>query len=1062
MRRKRMLVILLALLLALPGNLAGMGAGVKAANKSDWRYYYGQLGQEAKGIYDAMYDMYTQGILKTGTGSYDLVENGKITREQLEAYDGNYTNLLKTMGAARDAFYADYPDIFYVDFSSLSISVENTSDGEVKASLGVGRSTDYYVEGFQDQQQVESAISDHEARVDGIVQEAKKCPSVREQVEYVHNAIIDGTVYRLENNCSSGNRGHIRTSYGALVKGESLCEGYARSVKAVLDSLGVTSVLVQGVLKDTDGSENLHMWNYVQIDGKWYGLDATADDGMKEGTGSDAYLLVDSSVMGKYHIPDGVMSESGFRFTYPKLAEGDSQGGEDTPDDGNEGDSEDDGEYEEVFNKDGLKVSHKLAEGTGIFKVSYKGMGYQDAVDKEGVYMLCRFYQYSPGAGEYKAGDWGYSDPKPLSLPEMDGYLLIPNSNSKIIEFAVTKIPPAGPLYGDDLTAEELKYNWRFHGTDSDFLVSTGKLDNPGVEDFVPSPHARKLTPSNTGFIVSGKKYHVVAEFNEELEPLEGETVGIKLDARGEDPESAIKNTKLENFQWDGGNKVEFDLTTSVMFADNDACYEITVTGARGVGSLKEPDAFNYYSKRKLAVCAYRPQGIFWNVYGSVSLLEPSDISCNNWELESGEKLGDVVSNLVLVASKPELKVETPSTGQSKEMETLIEQEAGAKPLASATYNIGLRMCNTTVVKTGASIRISLGFPKGFGPEQEGVTYKAYHFAKKDGKLVPEEISCVVTRDGLVVTCYSFSPFAVVAMELDDEAVNTRKVLFMNTPGGDISGEKIRALKVGESQKVTLKAKDGYVIDKVNLSGKELTVTDPKAMEIEIKYDSLAYDQNIAGVYFTPENPKQQPTQKPAEPEKAPSQENRDDGNSGSNGSEANEPSSQDSSSGDSGGSESAPAAPQPVKTPTPSPAPAQAPSQEPAAGQQPTEAPKAPAANTGTGSSGTGSGSAGGKGTGSAPKGEAGQENLAQPADTTETDTLQDVPLKEEFPEEGEQEEQGGTPSSDQAQEQGLVEVSYDYLEPEEDNTFKIILAAIAGTGIVGVGIAIFLTLRR
>ena len=41
-------------------------------------------------------------------------------------------------------------------------------------------------------------------------------------------------------------------------------------------------------------------------------------------------------------------------------------------------------------------------------------------------------------------------------------------------------------------------------------------------------------------------------------------------------------------------------------------------------------------------------------------------------------------------------------------------------------------------------------------------------------------------------------------------------------------------------------------------------------------------------------------------------------------------------------------------------------------------------------------------------------------------------------------------------------MEVSYDYLEPEEDNTFKIILAAIAGTGIVGVGIAIFLTLRR
>ena len=193
------------------------------------------------------------------------------------------------------------------------------------------------------------------------------------------------------------------------------------------------------------------MWNYVQIDGKWYGLEATADDGMANGAGSDAYLLVDSAVMGKHHIPDGVMSGAGFRFTYPQLAasdseEGGSLGGDENPDTG----STDSEGYKVVFEQDGLLVKYRegteFEEETGVFKVSYKGMGYQEAVDKEGVYILSRFYQYMPGTGEYLQGNWGYSDPAPFMMPQLKDALVLANSNSKFIEFAVTKVPPKGPL----------------------------------------------------------------------------------------------------------------------------------------------------------------------------------------------------------------------------------------------------------------------------------------------------------------------------------------------------------------------------------------------------------------------------------------------------------------------------------------------------------------------------------------------------------------------------------------------------------------------------------------
>ena len=74
-------------------------------------------------------------------------------------------------GAARDAFYADYPEIFYVDFSSIAISVERGGSGEFRVYIGPREGKDtYYVDGFGSLEQVEGAIGEHEARVNGIVQ----------------------------------------------------------------------------------------------------------------------------------------------------------------------------------------------------------------------------------------------------------------------------------------------------------------------------------------------------------------------------------------------------------------------------------------------------------------------------------------------------------------------------------------------------------------------------------------------------------------------------------------------------------------------------------------------------------------------------------------------------------------------------------------------------------------------------------------------------------------------------------------------------------------------------
>ena len=886
MRRTRIFAVMLALLLVLPYGMAGAGGSVYAANTNASRYYYSQLKGDAKIIYDAMYEMYVQGIFKTGTQEYDLVEKGHMTSEQAARYETDKDELLRQYGAARDAFYADYPDIFYVDFSNLSVSW--SKDGDVyKVVLGIGRTENYFVEGFADTQQVERAEKEQDARISEIVKGAKgKSSSVREQVAYVYNAIIDNTEYRLDTNCDAGNAGHVRTSYGALVKGQSLCEGYARAVKTVLDAMGINSVLVQGNYRAPDGSDNLHMWNYVQIDGKWYGVDATAGDGMKGTVDSGKYLLADRSVMDANHKPDGVMSGSGFRFTYPQLtgaAEG-SEGEEQEPET-DTGDTDEDG-YEKRFDKEGLLVQYRNgteSEGAvGVFKVSYKGMGYQNAVDREGVYMLARFYQYMPGTGEYEVGSWGYADPKPFMMPQHADALLLANGNSRYIEFAVTKKAPAGPLYGDDLTAEELEKNWKFQGTEEDFIVSTGKLDNP-KGTFVPSPFARKLTPNNTSFISCGKKYHITAVFNEQLVEINGQKAGYKVTVKN--GWSAEENSKIENFTWDGDRTVEFDFTPSDQLADNYADYTFQITGLQGIGSLKAPDSFIYSAKTKISICAHRNEGIYLNLGAKPKLLEPMDIFCGDWVNENNQKLRDV-KNIVLTASKPEVVVESDPAKQSGEM---LEKIEGKLPdectiVKSATYDLKLMTCNENILSTGSSVRLHIGFPEGFGPENAGVSYKAYHFTRsKDGTITGvEELDCIVTDKGLIVTCYSFSPFAVVALKGEPEADTiSQKLLIMNTEGGDAVFQEDKNNKIctmsekGQKRTIAIDAKEGYRISGLYLNNIALKVTDSKSMKYTVKSEDLQGGGNILDVTFAKDNPKQETAPSTQDKPSAGKQENQ-------------------------------------------------------------------------------------------------------------------------------------------------------------------------------------------
>ena len=115
----------------------------------------------------------------------------------------------------------------------------------------------------------------------------------------IHDYIIENCVYDMSESEL------VRSSvYGVLVNGLAACEGYSRTAKLLFDEAGIESALVSGVSTDLDGTEGLHMWNAVKINGDFYYLDCTWDDPVSDdGTEveSYSYFNLTTKMMSKTH-----------------------------------------------------------------------------------------------------------------------------------------------------------------------------------------------------------------------------------------------------------------------------------------------------------------------------------------------------------------------------------------------------------------------------------------------------------------------------------------------------------------------------------------------------------------------------------------------------------------------------------------------------------------------------------------------------------------------------------------------------------------------------------------
>lgn len=288
---------------------------VNYSNVTINKYFYNQLEEPAQTIYKAFEA--NKENMKTGTYKVELGSSFSSLLKESNGQD----QLGKYYQSAIEAYTYDNPDVFYLSPNKMYLNIETTTRGKnttYYVYVNSGNEANYLIDEFSSKAQIDNAIDQIEQVRNRILQNKKS--SSYDNIKMVHDFLVENIEYD-----TTISKENIYNIYGAMVSGEAVCEGYARSFKYLMDSLGIPCTLVIGKGTNSEGKTENHAWNYVQVGDFWYAIDVTWDDpvsssGWVSQGARYRYFLKGSNDILKDHIPSGQFTEEGKLFSYPDLS----------------------------------------------------------------------------------------------------------------------------------------------------------------------------------------------------------------------------------------------------------------------------------------------------------------------------------------------------------------------------------------------------------------------------------------------------------------------------------------------------------------------------------------------------------------------------------------------------------------------------------------------------------------------------------------------------------------------------------------------------------------------
>ncbi len=239
-----------------------------------YNYYYNSLDDDQKYVYSIIYDSYN-------SFAEDFTVN----------VDAEIFNTIN------NAVLYDNPDIFWVE----PIYSYKDFNGYIIVTPTYRNSPE----------SIEKIKNDLDNKVNEIYEMAQKLQTDYQKELFIHDYICSVAEYDQSTYDTIGD-----TAYSALINGKTICEGYCRAFKLVLDKCGIKNYMVVGIGETMDGTEG-HMWSVVNIDSENYYVDITWDDGDESLVNTThLYFNMDELEISKEHkdiVPDnnncnGIMS----------------------------------------------------------------------------------------------------------------------------------------------------------------------------------------------------------------------------------------------------------------------------------------------------------------------------------------------------------------------------------------------------------------------------------------------------------------------------------------------------------------------------------------------------------------------------------------------------------------------------------------------------------------------------------------------------------------------------------------------------------------------------------
>jgi len=280
------------------------------------KYYYKQLNDNSKLVYDAL----ENNIDNLKKDDFIINFSTKFNN-LLNQSDGQYI-LNRSFQTALDAFFYDHPELFYIDLTKISLVIQYTSIGSkttYTVSIAPQNGNNYLHDNFDSEEDVNKAVTKVENIRNNIISSLSNTNDYNKALK-VHDILVNSLEYD-----STTNKTNTHNIYGALTQKQVVCEGYAKTFKYILDSLNIECILVSGTGTDSSGKTEPHMWNYINLDGNWYGVDVTWDDPIIIGGSNKNIIRHDYFCKGYYlfnksHIISNKISNNGYSFKIPTLS----------------------------------------------------------------------------------------------------------------------------------------------------------------------------------------------------------------------------------------------------------------------------------------------------------------------------------------------------------------------------------------------------------------------------------------------------------------------------------------------------------------------------------------------------------------------------------------------------------------------------------------------------------------------------------------------------------------------------------------------------------------------